>query len=108
LSATSNDVHAGEIETSTSLAVRPHLVQMDKVEKFVPEFSSRYLNFTTKRSVEWYARTARISPSGVLGDPTIASREKGEQMWEVMVRNLVELVEELKGMTLDEIYERRY
>lgn len=108
LCETSNDVHAGEIETSTSLAVRPHLVQMDKAEHFVPEFSSRYLNFTTKRSVEWYARTARISPSGILGDPTKASREKGEQMWEVMVRNLVELVEELKGMTLDEIYERRY
>ena len=29
-------------------------------------------------------------------------------MWEVMVKNLVELVEELKGMTLEEIYERRY
>ncbi len=108
LCETPNDVHAGEIETSTSLANRPHLVQMDKAEKFVPEYSSRYLNFTTKRSVEWYARTARLSPSGVLGDPTNASREKGEQMWEVMIRNLVELVEELKGMTLDEIYERRY
>ena len=81
---------------------------MEKAERFVPEFSSRYLNFTAKRSVEWYARTARISPSGVLGDPTQATREKGEQMWEVMIQNLVELVEELKGMTLDEIYERRY
>jgi creatinine amidohydrolase/Fe(II)-dependent formamide hydrolase-like protein len=108
LCETPNDVHAGEVETSTSLADRPHLVHMEDVERFVPEFSSRYLNFTAKRSVEWYARTARISPSGVLGDPTQATREKGEQMWEVMIRNLVELVEELKGMTLDEIYERRY
>jgi creatinine amidohydrolase/Fe(II)-dependent formamide hydrolase-like protein len=108
LCGTPNDVHAGEIETSTSLADRPHLVQMEMAERFVPEFSSRYLNFTAKRSVEWYARTARISPSGVLGDPTMASREKGEKMWEVMIQNLVELVEELKGMTLDEIYERRY
>jgi creatinine amidohydrolase/Fe(II)-dependent formamide hydrolase-like protein len=108
LCGTPNDVHAGEIETSTSLADRPHLVQMEKAERFVPEFSSRYLNFTAKRSVEWYARTARISPSGVLGDPTKASREKGEHMWKIMIRNLVELVEELKSMTLDEIYERRY
>jgi creatinine amidohydrolase/Fe(II)-dependent formamide hydrolase-like protein len=108
LCETPNDVHAGEIETSTSLADRPHLVQMEKAERFVPEFSSRYLNFTTKRSVEWYSRTARISPSGVLGDPTIATREKGEKMWDVMIQNLVELVEELKSMTLDEIYERRY
>jgi creatinine amidohydrolase/Fe(II)-dependent formamide hydrolase-like protein len=108
LCETPNDVHAGEIETSTSLASRPHLVKLYQAQRFVPEFSSRYLNFTAKRSVEWYARTARISPSGVLGDPQKASCDKGEKIWEIMVRNLVELVEELKGMTLDEIYERRY
>ena len=44
----------------------------------------------------------------MLGDPTLATREKGESIWRVMIRNLVELVEELKGLTLDEIYERRY
>ncbi len=105
---TANDVHAGEIETSTSLATRPDLVDMASAEAFVPSFSSRYLDFTAKRSVEWYARTARISPSGVLGDPCRASAEKGARFWEIMIANLVELVEELKGMTLDEIYERRY
>jgi len=46
LSETSNDVHAGEIETSTSLATRPHLVDMQKARKFVPEFSIEYLNFS--------------------------------------------------------------
>jgi creatinine amidohydrolase/Fe(II)-dependent formamide hydrolase-like protein len=105
---TSNDVHAGEIETSTSLAIRPDLVDMPRAEPFVPRFSSRYLDFTAKRSVEWFARTARISPNGVLGDPTRATAEKGARLWEVMIANLVEFVEELKGMTLDEIYERRY
>ncbi len=29
-------------------------------------------------------------------------------MWEVMMRNLVEFVEDLKGLTLDEIHQRRY
>jgi creatinine amidohydrolase/Fe(II)-dependent formamide hydrolase-like protein len=106
--STKNDVHAGEIETATSLAIRPDLVDMDAAEAFVPSFSSRYLDFTTKRSVEWYARTARLSPSGVLGDPTRATAEQGEKIWRIMVANLVELVEELKSMSLDEIYERRY
>ena len=45
---TPNDVHAGEIETSTSLAIRPHLVKMDQARREVPEFSSRYLDFTSK------------------------------------------------------------
>jgi creatinine amidohydrolase/Fe(II)-dependent formamide hydrolase-like protein len=30
---TPNDVHAGEIETSTSLAIRPHLVRMDRLQR---------------------------------------------------------------------------
>jgi len=106
MSQVPNDVHAGDIETSTSLAVRPELVRMDRAEKFVPRFSSKYLDFTSRRSVGWYARTAKISTSGVFGDPTKASRQKGEKMWEVMVRRLVELVESLKGMTLDEIYQK--
>ncbi|UCE06827.1 MAG: creatininase family protein [bacterium] len=108
ITETPNDVHAGEVETSTSLAIRPNLVKLDKARKFVPHFSSRYLNFSSKRSVEWYARTAKISPYGVLGDPTRASREKGEKIWAVMIKNLVEFVEDLKNMTLDEIYERKY
>jgi creatinine amidohydrolase/Fe(II)-dependent formamide hydrolase-like protein len=105
---TPNDVHAGEIETSTSLAVRPHLVRMDRAEKSVPEFSSRYLDFTGKRGVNWYAFTRRISPSGILGDPTRASAEKGEKIWEMMVAHLVALVEDLKGMTLDQIHHKGY
>ncbi len=105
---TQNDVHAGEVETSTTLATRPELVKMEKARRFVPRFSSHYLDFSSGRSVEWYARTAKISPSGVLGDPTKATREKGERIWKATIDHLVAFVESLKGLTLDEIYERRY
>jgi creatinine amidohydrolase/Fe(II)-dependent formamide hydrolase-like protein len=105
---TPNDVHAGEIETSTSLAVRPELVRLDRVEKLVPEFSSRYLNFTSKRGIPWHAFTKKISESGVMGDPTRASAEKGRKMWEVMIEHLVLFIEDLKSLTLDEIHHRRY
>jgi creatinine amidohydrolase/Fe(II)-dependent formamide hydrolase-like protein len=108
LAETPNDVHAGEIETSTTLAVRPEMVRLGAARKFIPRFSSRYLNFTSKRSVTWYTHTAKISPSGVLGDPTKASEEKGKRMWEKMITNLVEFVEDLKGMTLEELYQKRY
>jgi creatinine amidohydrolase/Fe(II)-dependent formamide hydrolase-like protein len=107
MTSTPNDVHAGDIETSTSLALRPHLVKMDQAVKFVPKFSSSYLDFTSKRSVGWYARTARISPSGVFGDPTQATAEKGKAMWEVMISRLVEFVETLKTLTLDNIYQKQ-
>jgi len=108
MAETPNDVHAGEIETSTTLAVRPHLVRLKAAKKFVPRFSSRYLDFTSKRSVGWYAHIAKISPIGVLGDPTKGNPEKGARMWDVMVKHLVEFVEVLKPLTLDEIYQTRY
>ncbi len=105
---TPNDVHAGEIETSTSLAVRPHMVKMDQLKREVPEFSSRYLDFTSKRGVSWYAYTRKISNSGVMGDPTRAGAEKGRKIWEVMITHLVAMVEDLKSMTLEEIHHRNY
>ena len=108
LTQTPNDVHAGEVETSTTMATRPHLVRTNEIRKFIPRFSSRFLNFSSKRSVGWYAHTSKISPYGVLGDPTKANQEKGERMWELMIRNLVEFIEDLKGLSLDEIYQKRY
>ncbi len=105
---TMNDAHAGEIETSTSMATRPHLVAMDRAQPSVPSFSSRYLNFSSTHGVEWYARTSRISRSGVLGDPTRASAEKGQRIIRIMLDHLVQFVEDLKGMTLEEIFEKRY
>ncbi|MEJ2587431.1 MAG: creatininase family protein [Deltaproteobacteria bacterium] len=108
MAETPNDVHSGEIETSTTLATRPHLVRLPEAQEFIPRFSSRYLDFSSKRSVGWYALTSKISPSGVMGDPTKGSREKGERMWDVMIHHLVEFVEELKRLSLDEIYQKRY
>jgi creatinine amidohydrolase/Fe(II)-dependent formamide hydrolase-like protein len=108
LTVTPNDVHAGETETSTSLAVRPNLVRMDRAESEVPTFSNRYLDFSSKRGVSWYAYTHKISASGVMGDPAKASAAKGRKIWDVMVAHLVALVEDLKQMSLDEIHHRRY
>jgi creatinine amidohydrolase/Fe(II)-dependent formamide hydrolase-like protein len=105
---TPNDVHAGEIETSTTLAVRPNLVKMAKAPRMIPRFSSRYLNFSSRRAVGWYAHTKKISKSGVMGDATQATAEKGARMWDVMTLRLVELIEDLKNLSLDEIYQRRY
>ncbi len=105
---TPNDSHAGEIETSTSLATRPELVRMDKAEALIPEFSSRYLDLTSKRKISWYAYTKKISRSGVVGDPTKGTAEKGRKMWEIMIANLVTFVEDLKQLTLDEVFQKRY
>ena len=98
---TPGDVHAGEIETSTSLAVRPHLVKTSRLTPSVPAFDSRYLDFSSRRGVSWYAFTSQISDSGVMGDPTRASAEKGLRIWGIMTAHLVALVEDIKQLPLN-------
>lgn len=105
---TPNDVHAGEIETSTALAVRPHVVRLGESLQEIPRFSSRYLDFTSKRGVSWYAYTEKISDSGIMGNPLLASAEKGKKIWEIMIAHLAALVEDLKQMSMEEIHQRRH
>ena len=81
---------------------------MERARKYVPRFSSRYLDFSSKRGVSWHAHTSRISSNGVMGDPTKATAAKGERIWQVMIAHLVALVEDLKNLTLEEIFQRRY
>ena len=105
---TPNDIHAGEIETSTSLAIRPDLVKMEKAVNETLNFGSSYLDFTSERGVAWYVRTKILSESGVMGNPTLASKEKGNKLWEIMIAHLVKFVEEVKKSNLEDLYQRKY
>ncbi|WP_222984971.1 creatininase family protein [Flagellimonas meishanensis] len=108
LTETPNDIHAGEIETSTSLAIRPDMVQMDKAVNETMKFGSKFLDYDYERGVSWYVDTLRISKSGVMGDATKATVEKGEQMWNLMVKNMARFVESIKNTPLEDLYQKRY
>ena len=103
-----NDIHAGEIETSTTLAIRPQVVRMDKAVNETLKFGSSYLDYTSERGVAWYVRTKFISASGIMGDPTKASAEKGKKFWEIMIAHLVKFIEEIKKSKVEELYQRKY
>jgi creatinine amidohydrolase len=105
---THNDIHAGEIETSTSLALRPELVEMDKAVDATLDLNNEFLDFTSDRGVSWYTHTKKLSETGVMGDATAATKEKGIKMWEIMIRKLTEFVETIKNTSTDELYQNRY
>jgi len=105
---THNDIHAGEVETSTTLAVRPELVDMDKAVDGTLDFNNEYLDFTSERGVSWYAHTKRLSTSGVMGNATRASIEKGQKIWEIMIRNMTDFVETIKNTPAEELYQNKY
>jgi creatinine amidohydrolase len=105
---THNDIHAGEIETSTSLAIRPELVDMNKAVDETLDLNNEFLDFTSDRGVSWYAHTDRLSKSGVMGNAKAATVEKGIKMWEIMIRKMAEFVETIKNTPSSELYQNRY
>lgn len=101
---TEYDAHAGEFETSTSLANREKFVVKERIGRMqikLPE--SKYTKIGLKSSgpkVSWGFRTREISQSGVIGDPTKASKEKGEAAWKLAIERLADLLLELDKMKL--------
>ena len=95
--------HAGEFETSLYLALRPHLVDMSKA---VDERSPLSASFQTDLLAGGHPQgsDARLVPywssvtaSGVMGDATKATKEKGEQFLEAGITGLIELIRELRA-----------
>ncbi len=97
---TENDVHAGDYETSTSLANRKELVDVDAIPEKEMTFPHPSMTFDHKPSFNFAWDTHELSPMGVLGDPTKATVEKGEKLWESGISLLAErikIVMDMKG-----------
>ncbi|HWO77446.1 MAG TPA: creatininase family protein [Bacillus sp. (in: firmicutes)] len=77
-------IHACEFETSLMLAVKPELVDMSKAVKEYPEKPPLYGRSTMS--------LGDLSKSGVFGDATLASKEKGEKLLQIFADKMVELV----------------
>jgi creatinine amidohydrolase len=43
-----------------------------------------------------------------MGNPVLATAEKGKKMWEIMIAHLVHFIEELKNSDLEDLYQRKY
>jgi creatinine amidohydrolase len=80
------DGHAGTIETSRVMAIRPDLIKM-KGKKSFPVFPR----------FEMTANPERYFPSGVIGDPTAASDEKGRRINKYVISGVTKLVDELRS-----------
>jgi creatinine amidohydrolase len=79
-------VHAEEFETSCVLALRPDLVDMDKAVREYPDIDPLFGAI----SIPW----SDFCKSGVIGDATVASAEKGHALLEFMVGKSAALIEQ--------------
>jgi creatinine amidohydrolase len=81
-------IHAGRDETSLILHLRPDLVDMAAAVKCVPEAlaANAHVRFGGDVGFGWLSDD--LHPSGVIGDPTTATAERGKALFESMVTNL--------------------
>jgi creatinine amidohydrolase/Fe(II)-dependent formamide hydrolase-like protein len=97
-------IHGGEIETSEVLAVAPHLVRN---EHLVPGSTrvrelyddKEFLSLEGSLPTAWLTRD--LAPAGVLGDPTLATAEKGERVLTHIAERLAGALAEICALEFD-------
>ena len=85
--------HACELETSVGMELG-HRILFDKAEKWNPEYSSIDPKYRGKVAAAYMFD--EVTSIGSLGDPTIATKEKGKILVDSVVADLSEFIEDLK------------
>jgi creatinine amidohydrolase len=88
--------HACEFETAMMQHVRPELVKMGRAVTTYPDPGSSYLSTDLLGSsrARTYHDFGDLSAAGVLGDPSLASAEKGAAFHRAVVDELVRFLED--------------
>jgi creatinine amidohydrolase len=93
---TSVMAHADEFETSLYLHLAPERIRMDRAVAG-NDVVGRYMSSdSTSPFVRFNDYWGRWTRTGVHGDPTAATAEKGKVIWEAVLSRLIELVDEFR------------
>lgn len=85
-------LHGGETETSLILALAPDLVHIEKAPKVYPDFPAGETDLFYYGNVNAAWLSDDWSESGVFGDATLGTAEKGEALLTASVENLTKLI----------------
>jgi creatinine amidohydrolase len=86
--------HAGELETSTSLVIDPDHVDMTKavagkLTHISPDVS---FDFDGPGPFYWPLPFGQLTQSGVIGDPTVANKDKGKAISDAAIQRLADIL----------------
>lgn len=96
-------MHAGHSETALMLALAPECVHMERaVANFPPEFPCPTLS-KGRPAAAWASYD--FGPSGVIGDPTPATREQGEGLLDSLAASWAQAIIEIHRMAWVERHE---
>ena len=88
--------HACELETSLYLAIRPDLVQIDKAVSEIPSSYTEHVWMDWSDSaLSFMPHWSALTESGVTGDATAGSEEKGRVLLDQAAREISEFIGEV-------------
>lgn len=93
--------HADEFETSLYLYLAPERVRMDKAVSG-NDVVGRYVSSDSTNIVRFNDMWGRWTKTGVHGDPTKATAQKGKIIFEAAVTRLIEFVDEWRAWPIAE------
>jgi len=93
-------IHGGLGETSLVLHLRPDLVDMGAAARHVPEGLAAYRHVRFGGPVAFGWTSDDFGPSGVIGDPTGATAERGKQQFEAIVATMGDALAEVARFAL--------
>lgn len=85
--------HACEYETSLMLHLYPQWVNVSLAADRPPVLDSQW---TKSGKITWFARFSRRTAAGATGLPTLATKEKGEKIFDAAVADLLAFIHEFK------------
>ena len=90
--------HACELETSLYLAIRPGLVQMEKAVREIPDWESGHAWMDwSDGPLSVKGQWSGWTESGVIGDATAATAEKGRMWLERAIEEICEYIDDMAG-----------
>lgn len=97
--------HGGEEETSIMLYLRPDLVDMSAASSNPLRWRSSYLSggYLKEPQVNYGRLRRDIAPLGHNGDPTLASADKGRQLFDGIADAVARFLEDFYSWRLDEM-----
>ena len=92
-------IHAGDLETSVMLALKPSTVQMQHARRFESltermALDNRFLSITPSGKLGW--QTQDLNPEGACGDASAATADKGRAVLDFVSDRFVELLREVQ------------
>ena len=102
-------IHAGEIETSMMLALKPEQVDMAKAQNFHSTSQDRAAKFSilgNGRSAKLAWQMQDYNPQGAAGNAAAASADKGRALLGAAGRSLAQLLAEIDQLPADTLTDK--